>query len=120
MCYRDGVSTRHGCAETLRRLCDYLHVGNRGIEKDCIMRSRRLGRRLPAVAGGAAIIAMVGLTAACGGNAPQGPSSTTTTTTTTTTVSPTEKVINPTGGNQFTPTHVITPAPPTGGGPGGH
>jgi hypothetical protein len=35
-------------------------------------------------------------------------------------VSPTEKAIEPGGGNKFTPTHVVTPAPPTGGGKGGH
>jgi len=83
------------------------------------MRSSRLARRLPAVAGAAAIIAMGGLTAACGGGGNQTPSSTTTTTTTTTAttttvappVSPTEKTINPTGGNQFTPSVLAPPAP---------
>jgi hypothetical protein len=80
------------------------------------MDSRRLGRRLAAVAGGAAIIAMGGLTAACGTSSNQGPSSTTTTTTTTTTppssapVSPTEKSLSPTGGNLFTPPVVAPPA----------
>jgi hypothetical protein len=60
---------------------------------------------------------MVGLTAACGG-AEEAPETTTTTTTTTTTpsptappVSPTEKSINPTGGNLFTPPVKAPPAP---------
>jgi hypothetical protein len=58
---------------------------------------------------------MVGLTAACGGGQKAPETSTTTTTTTTTTappVSPTEKSINPTGGNLFTPP-VKAPAAPT-------
>jgi hypothetical protein len=64
---------------------------------------------------------MGGLTAACGGGGTNAPSSTTTTTTTTPTTSlicclpppasPTEKNINPTGGNQFTPNPDLT-APP--------
>jgi hypothetical protein len=70
------------------------------------MRSNRLARRVAAYAGGAAIVAMVGLTAACGGSekAPE--------TSTTTSASPTEKSINPTGGNLFTPP-VKAPAAPT-------
>jgi hypothetical protein len=83
------------------------------------MNSRRFGQRIGVFAGGAAIITMIGLTAACGGGAKEGPSSTTTTTTTTTTSeapastepSPTEKSINPTGGNLFTPPVTATPAP---------
>jgi hypothetical protein len=57
---------------------------------------------------------MVGLTAACGGGQKAPETSTTTTTTTTTTappVSPTEKSINPTGGNLFTPPVKAPPAP---------
>jgi hypothetical protein len=79
-------------------------------------------RRVAAGAGIAAIISMGALTAACGGGQEEQPTTTTTTTTTSEspTVAPTEKSINPTGGNQFTPTHVVTPAPPTGGGKGGH
>ncbi|MDV3127383.1 hypothetical protein M1247_20835 [Mycobacterium sp. 21AC1] len=87
------------------------------------MRSRRLSRRLAATAGIAAIIGMGGL-AACG-TEEQAPETTTPATTTTTTtpttpstapppVEPTEKNITPGGGNKFTPTHVETPAPPTG------
>ena len=82
------------------------------------MRSRLLARRLAAVAGGTAIVAMVGLTAACGGGnkAPE-----TSTTTTTTSVTPTEKSISPTGGNLFTPTVKATPAPvPSPGDHNGH
>lgn len=80
-------------------------------------------RSLTAVAGVAAIIGLGGLTVACGGHGAESPSTTTTTTTTTTTppsVSPTEKGLTPGGGNLFTPTRVVTPAPPTGGGKGGH
>jgi len=58
---------------------------------------------------------MVGLTAACGGGAEKAPETTTTTTTTpssTAPLSPTEKSINPTGGNLFTPP-VKAPPPPT-------
>ncbi|MDP9168371.1 MAG: hypothetical protein M3O32_20260, partial [Actinomycetota bacterium] len=63
-------------------------------------------------AGGAAIAAMVGLTAACGGGSEKAPeTSTTTTTTTAPSVTPTEKSINPTGGNLFTPPVKAPPAP---------
>jgi hypothetical protein len=81
------------------------------------MNSRRFGQRIGVFAGGAAIITMIGLTAACGGGGKETPSSTTTTTTTTTTSeapaapAPTEKSINPTGGNLFTPPVTATPAP---------
>jgi hypothetical protein len=86
------------------------------------MNSHRFGRRLALIAGGAAIIAMGTLTA-CGGGGKESPSSTTTTTTTTTSApapSPTEKSINPTGGNLFTPPVVAPPAPavPPGQHPG--
>jgi hypothetical protein len=76
------------------------------------MRSRKV-RCLAAVAGTSALIAMGGLTAACGGKEEEKPSPTTTTTTTTTTpppVSPTQNEINPGGPNSFTPTPV-QPAP---------
>ena len=76
------------------------------------MRSRRV-RCLAAVAGTGALIAMGGLTAACGGKGEEKPSTTTTTTTTTTTpppVSSTQNDINPGGPNLFTPTPV-QPAP---------
>ena len=84
------------------------------------MDSRCVDRRRVAVAGGAVLIAVGVLTAACGTSGKQAPSSTTTTTTTTTTTapppssapaSPTEKSINPTGGNLFTPP-VVAPAAP--------
>ncbi|MHC9291365.1 hypothetical protein ACRCUN_02810 [Mycobacterium sp. LTG2003] len=89
------------------------------------MTSRRLPRRLAATAGLAALIAMGGFAVACGTGGEEAPSTPTTTTTTTTTttapsVEPTEKGLNPDGGNKFTPTHIVTPAPPTGGGKGGH
>ncbi|MDT5324043.1 MAG: hypothetical protein QOF25_1195 [Mycobacterium sp.] len=94
------------------------------------MNSHSFGRRLGVIAGGAAIIAMGALTAACGGGGGGGesPSSTTTTTATTTSsapassapASPTEKSINPTGGNLFTPPVTASPAPnvPPGQHPG--
>ena len=84
------------------------------------MESPRLTPRLAAVAGGVAIIAMVGLTASCAKEEQKAPetSTTTTTTTTPTTTSPpapapapTEKSINPTGGNLFTPPVYAPPAP---------
>ena len=78
------------------------------------MRSNRLARRVAAYAGGAAIVAMVGLTAACGGGSQKAPETSTTTTTAPSSapsVTPTEKSINPTGGNLFTPPVKAPPAP---------
>ncbi|HEX9499009.1 MAG TPA: hypothetical protein VF926_11685 [Mycobacterium sp.] len=79
------------------------------------MRSGRLARRLAATAGMGAIIAMGALTACGQGEkAPETTTPTTTTTSTTTTappVAPTEKSINPTGGNLFTPPVKAPPAP---------
>ena len=85
------------------------------------MESQRIVRRLSAVAGGLAILAMVGLSASCAKEEQKAPeTSTTTTTTTPTTTSapapaptpaPTEKSINPTGGNLFTPPVYAPPAP---------
>jgi hypothetical protein len=89
------------------------------------MDSRLLGRRLTAVAGLSAIIAMGAITAACAKEEKKAPETTTTTTATTTTptsasAAPTEKSINPTGGNLFTPPVIATPAPnvPPGQHPG--
>ena len=85
------------------------------------MDRRWVDRRRMAVASGAVLIAVGAFTAGCGTSGKQAPSSTTTTTTTTTTtappassapVAPTEKSINPTGGNLFTPP-VVAPAAPT-------
>jgi hypothetical protein len=80
------------------------------------MKSGRLARRLAATAGMGAIIAMGALTACGEGEkAPETTTPTTTTTTTTTPsappVAPTEKSINPTGGNLFTPPVKAPPAP---------
>jgi hypothetical protein len=81
------------------------------------MKSGRLTRRLAAAAGMGAIIAMGTLTACGGGEkAPETTTPTTTTTSTTTapsapSVAPTEKSINPTGGNLFTPPVKAPPAP---------
>jgi hypothetical protein len=90
-----------------------------------IMKSGRLARRLAATAGMGAIIAMGTLTACGQGEeAPETTTPTTTTTTSTTTappappVAPTEKSINPTGGNLFTPPVKAPPAPT--GIPGDH
>ena len=78
----------------------------------------RGARRVAALAGGAAIVTMVGLTASCAKQEQKVPLTSTTTSTTTTTttsappsVAPTEKSINPTGGNLFTPPVKAPPAP---------
>ncbi|HVQ53028.1 MAG TPA: hypothetical protein VMS92_23580 [Mycobacterium sp.] len=82
------------------------------------MSSKRIGRRMLVVAGGTALVTLGVTTAACGTSGNQAPSTTTTTTTTTTAPSstappsPTEKSINPTGGNLFTPP-VHAPAAPS-------
>ena len=78
------------------------------------MGSQRLVRRVAAYVGGAAIVTMVGLTAACGGSEKAPETSTTTPTSATTTApsaSPTEKSISPSGGNLFTPPVKAPPAP---------
>ena len=88
------------------------------------MKSGQLTRRLTVIAGGAAVIGMISFTAACGTEEQKGPETTTPTTTTTTTTTtapatpapsptgePTEKSINPTGGNLFTPGVKAPPAP---------
>jgi hypothetical protein len=89
------------------------------------MDSHLSGRRLAAVAGLSAVIAMGAMTAACAKEEKTPPTTTTTTTTSTTTPTsgtgaPGEKSINPTGGNLFTPPVVATPAPnvPPGQHPG--
>jgi hypothetical protein len=78
------------------------------------MKQGLLTRRVAAGLGIAAVISMGALTA-CGGGGKEAPSSTTPTTTSTTTsappVSSTEKSINPTGGNLFTPPVKAPPAP---------
>ncbi len=85
------------------------------------MESSRLARRLAAVAGGVAIVTMVGVTASCAKEEQKAPETSTTTTTTATTpattspaappAAPSEKSINPTGGNLFSPTVYAPPAP---------
>jgi hypothetical protein len=81
------------------------------IDRNHTMESLSLARRVAAVAGGAAIVAMVAVTASCAKEEKKAPETTTTTTTTTTSAAPTEKSINPTGGNLFTPTVYAPPAP---------
>jgi hypothetical protein len=92
------------------------------------MDSRLLGRRLVAISGASAIIAMGAITAACA-KEEKAPETTTPTTTTATTPAttgggappaPSEKSINPTGGNLFTPPVKAPPAPtvPPGQHPG--
>jgi len=80
------------------------------------MIARSVDRRRMAVAGGAGLIAMGALTTACGTSGNQTPTTTTTTTTTpapasSPPTSPSEKSINPTGGNLFTPPVKAPPAP---------
>jgi hypothetical protein len=77
------------------------------------MKSNRLARRIAAAVGGTAIVAMIGLTAACGTEEEKAPETTTTTTTPSSapSLTPTEKSINPTGGNLFTPEIKAPPAP---------
>ena len=95
------------------------------------MDSRLSGRRLAAISGLTAIIAMGAITAGCAKEekAPETTTPTTTTTATTTTTpapgagappAPGEKSINPTGGNLFTPPVQAPPAPnvPPGQHPG--
>ena len=94
------------------------------------MDSRLVGRRLAAISGLSAIIAMGAITAGCAKEekAPETTTPTTTTTTTTTTApsgagapsAPSEKSIDPTGGNLFTPPVQAPPAPnvPPGQHPG--
>jgi hypothetical protein len=84
----------------------------------------RMARRVAVLVGGAAIVTMAGLTASCAKQEQKAPETSTTTTTTTTSpattttpsappsVAPTEKSMNPTGGNLFTPT-VKAPQAPT-------
>ena len=78
--------------------------------------------RLARVVAGAAVLAGLAVSvASCSGNGSNGPSTTQSPTTTTTTTqsptpaapppAPTEKSINPTGGNLFTPTVHASPAP---------
>ena len=73
-------------------------------------------RRIPAIAGAAAIIALVGLSAACAKEEQKAPETSTTTTTTTTTTpsaTPTEKApkLDPNGPNPFSPQIKAPPAP---------
>jgi hypothetical protein len=78
------------------------HTGN--TSKGPNMASNRLGRRISAAVGGAAILAMIGFTAACSSESEKAPeTSTTTTTTTEASLTPTEKKPNPNGTNIFTP-----------------
>jgi hypothetical protein len=83
------------------------------------MQPRPLARLLSAVAGGLAIIAMVGLSASCAKEKEKAPETTTPTTTTATSsasapaMSPTEKKINPTGGKEFSPKPLAPTAPTT-------
>ena len=75
------------------------------------MDSHLLGRRIAAILGLTAIVAMGAITAACAKEEQKAPETTTTTTTTTSAPAPTEKSINPTGGNLFTPGVKAPPAP---------
>ena len=89
------------------------------------MNSLLSGRRLAAISGLTAVIAMGAITAGCA-KEEKAPETTTTTTTTTTTATtgegappaPGEKSINPTGGNLFTPP--VQATPPANVPPGQH
>ncbi len=76
------------------------------------MKTGLMARRLPVLAGGAAIIAMGTLAVGCSSSEKPAETTTTTTTTSAPAPSPTEKNLNPTGGNQFSPT-VLAPTPKT-------
>ena len=73
--------------------------------------SRTVGRPAAAVAGAVALLAMGGLSA-CSKEEKPAPSTSTTTSTTAPSASPTEKGLEPGGGNKFTPT-VKAPTPAT-------
>ena len=84
------------------------------------MTSRRSARRIPAIAGAAAIIALVGLSAACAKEEEKAPETTTTTThdhhhdyDRRRATEPTEKAprIDPNGPNPFSPSVIAPPAP---------
>lgn len=74
------------------------------------MNSHRIGRRVAAGVGGLAVVAM-GVLSACSSEEKPAPT-TTTTTTTAPSATPTEKGLEPGGGNKFTPT-VKAPTPAT-------
>ena len=87
------------------------------------MTSNRLRPKLIVLAGGTVAVAMIALTAGCGNGGQQAPTTTTTTTTTTTAAPspaapPSEKDINPTGGNLLTPNVKAPPPQPVS--PGQH
>ena len=71
------------------------------------MNARRFARHFAFYTGAVAIIAIGGLSAACGDNATNNP----TTATTTTTIAPTQNNLNPTGPNLFAPNPNETPPP---------
>jgi hypothetical protein len=78
------------------------------------MKTQGLLRRRLAVGIGVIAIGAMGTLSACAGEEKKEAPTTTTTTTTTTTppsVEPTEKGLNPGGGNKFTPTVKAPPAP---------
>lgn len=87
------------------------------------MSPRHLGRGKRVIVGGAVLFAIAGMTAACGSSGDESPSSTTPTTSSSTAPSssaappsPTEKSIDPTGGNVFSPNVKAPPAPNIPGG----
>lgn len=85
-----------------------------------MMENSESGRLWRVVASGAALATLTASIAGCGSNGSNAPATTQTATATTTTNSPaqglpppapTEKSIDPTGGNLFTPTRHAQPAP---------
>jgi hypothetical protein len=88
------------------------------------MNARRFARHFAGYTGAVALLAIGGLTAACGNNATNNPTATTTTTTTPTIgattsaaatapppVAPTQNNLNPTGPDLFAPNPNVTPPP---------
>src|SRR5262245_51779981 len=85
-----------------------------GVDRRYVMTSDRLRPRLIALTGGGVLVVMVALTAGCGNGGHQAPTTTTTTTSSPSSTpppAPTEKGVNPTGGNLFTPGVKAPPAP---------
>lgn len=84
------------------------------------MSANRIGRRMSTIAGVACVISLAALSAACGNESNPAPITSTSSTPATTPTSPstmpppapTEKSINPTGGNLFTPP-IQAPAAPS-------
>ncbi|MEZ0360153.1 hypothetical protein CRM90_03310 [Mycobacterium sp. ENV421] len=84
------------------------------------MNSPSVSARLAAVVGGAALVAMASFVASCSKNENPAPAPSVSTTTSSTSPSPsatpTEKGLNPSNPNKFSPTVIAPPAPTDSGG----